>query len=215
MKNKTINLKIIRTIVVIVIIISIFSVIRNMKNKSIVGQEIAKKQLGETTIDNAYVLMETHTSEVQEKEQKLVSFKSAIASAITEKGVETASNADETTMVNNIKSIPYSEGGAKYLGTARTYDLTSYSGYEKFTNNNFLCVCASFSKGLGNYPLDGSVGTNVTYYPPTISYNSSTGILTIGAGYLYMQLHEDGYLKYKVDHTGLTVQTYLIEGGIS
>jgi len=71
MKDKIINVKTIIIIVLIGIIISMFFIVLNMKNKSIVGQEIEKEQLGETSTDNAYITLEAHNLELKEKQQEI------------------------------------------------------------------------------------------------------------------------------------------------
>ena len=97
--------KVLFIISIVIIIILIGVIIIQIKNTEIRKQKILKQQLEETTTDNAYVLMEKHTSEVEEKEQKLISFKSTIANAITDLGVETEVNADVDTMVSNIRTL--------------------------------------------------------------------------------------------------------------
>ena len=96
--------KTITIILIGVIVILIFNNL-NLKNKNIEKEKIIKEQLEETTEDNAYILIQKHISEVQDKEQKLVSFKSVIARAITDMGIVTSENADANTMASNIKSI--------------------------------------------------------------------------------------------------------------
>ena len=92
------------TIAILIIVIFIGIIINDSNNTINRDKYNTTKQLGLTT-DNAYVGMQKHLSEVKEEEQKLVSFKSVIANAITEVGVETAVNADATTMASNIRSI--------------------------------------------------------------------------------------------------------------
>jgi len=103
--NRKISSKMLIIIVLIAIICILILIDLNKKNTNIEQQEISKEQLGETTQDNAYVGMQTHLSEVNEKEQKLVSFKREIASAITDVGIVTTENADATTMASNIRSL--------------------------------------------------------------------------------------------------------------
>ena len=71
MKGKKINIKTIIIIGAILIIISLISIILNMKNKSIIEQEIVKEQLGETSTDNAYITLEDHYSELNDKQQEI------------------------------------------------------------------------------------------------------------------------------------------------
>jgi len=105
MKSKKISIEKIIIVILIGIIISLIMINSNNKNNNIKQQLIQKEQLGETTGDNAYIEMQTHTSELHEQEQKLISFKTAIANAITQMGVKTSINADSSTMANNIRNI--------------------------------------------------------------------------------------------------------------
>ena len=102
--KKNNKIKKIIILILIGIIISLISIILNMKNKNIEGQEIVKKQLGET-INNSYIELQKHNEEVTEVEQKLLTFKTAIAEAITEVGVETSKDASADTMADNIRNI--------------------------------------------------------------------------------------------------------------
>lgn len=102
--KKKINAKTVIIIILIGIICLLILSNLNQRNTNIQQQENNKKQLGETT-ENAYVEIQTHLSEVSKQEEKLLSFKSVIANAITEKGIETSEDADATTMASNIKNI--------------------------------------------------------------------------------------------------------------
>ena len=100
MKDKKIGIKTLIIIVLIGIIVALNSIILNIKNNNITKQEIAKEQLEDTTSDNAYVKMKSHLSEINEQEEKLVSFKTKIAEAITNQGIET--NANDTVTYNEV-----------------------------------------------------------------------------------------------------------------
>ena len=101
MKNRKISLKTVTLTILIGIIISLILIILNINNKNIIQQETSKKQLGETT-DNTYVAMQSQLSEINKQEEKLVSFKTKIAEAITNQGIETNANDTIEIMSNNI-----------------------------------------------------------------------------------------------------------------
>ena len=86
------------------------------------------------------------------------------------------------TNVNDALNELYNEGSdtgkAILLGTARTYDLSSYPGYQNFTANNFICVVDGFETRVGNSDFSGNIGANTWYYAPTKSYNASTGVFS-------------------------------------
>lgn len=127
MKNKKINIKTITIIVLIGIVVSLILINLNYRNTNIEKQEeTSKEQLVETAEDNAYVSMQAHLSEINEEEQKLLSFKTAIASAITEMGVTTSQEDGADTMASNIKSI----------STKKTLNLSFSSGiFGGYTNS--------------------------------------------------------------------------------
>lgn len=69
------------------------------------------------------------------------------------------------------------------LGTGTSFDLTSYEGYQNFTNSNFIIVSASSMSNSGSSSFQpgysASVNSTVTAsYSTTKSYNASSGILT-------------------------------------
>ena len=146
MKNNKINIKTVIIVILIGIISYLIMMNLNNKNNSIEQQLIKKEQLGETTQDNAYIELRKHTLEVQEEEQKLLSFKSAISSAITEMGIETSENADETTMANNIKNISSNNQNEEYLiGTPYTYKVDGGITATVYSNQQIKMVRSSQS----------------------------------------------------------------------
>lgn len=181
MKNKKINIKTISLIVLIGLVISLIFIILNTKNKNIIQQEFIKEQLGETS-DNTYVDIQTHLSEVNDKEQKLISFKSTIANAITDMGVETSEDADASTMVDNIRNLLSAKSNitkyhlssstlGPYLGVyTYNFDIKSvYDGdYTKLTMDNFITYA------LCVWSYDGDSISNTMKF----NYNATTGILT-------------------------------------
>lgn len=85
MKNKRVSIKTIIIIVLVVIVIALISIIFNMKNNNIIKQEIDKEQLGEKTSNNSYVSMETHLSELSEKQKELDDMQNtAVQATVTE-----------------------------------------------------------------------------------------------------------------------------------
>ncbi len=113
--------------------------------------------------------------------------KALIASAITDKGVDTAADATFQTMADNIAAMAekqYNDGKKASLlkkvklGSSldTTYNLTSYEGWKSFTNSNFSISVTSAS--ITNSKSIGSEYTT-THYAPSYSYNATTGILTV------------------------------------
>ena len=81
--------------------------------------------------------------------------------------------------LNNSQSVVY-------LGTGTSFDLTSYSGYQNFTADNFIVgiqkatASGSVSVGVG---LSGGGSASASVSAPSItvskSYDASTGLLTV------------------------------------
>ena len=106
MKSKKINIKTITIIVLIGIIISLIFTILNMKNKNIIEPKIEKEQLEELAANNAYIALSTHMNELDDKEDKLLSFKTQISDYIGEAGgVKPEYTADTVTFGESIKGI--------------------------------------------------------------------------------------------------------------
>ena len=62
-----------------------------------------------------------------------------------------------------------------YLGTGTKFDVSNIPGYEKFTKDNFIVDCGTYSvSGSGTFCGSCSNSGKLTK-----SYNASTGILTI------------------------------------
>lgn len=88
------------------------------------------------------------------------------------------------------------------LGTAATIDVSSYDGYENFTEDNFLVTIVSFSASTSTVNGYQSGGGTATV---TKSYNAETGVLTIsptsknygmGSGMVYSSIKINTYLIY-------------------
>ena len=109
--------------------------------------------------------------------------KSSIASAITAKGVTTAADATFTEMASNINT----------LNTISNSYTTPYSGTSDLNHSRYFYVnMSSLSSNYKNLVLfsnlfvvirRGHFGTASWNYPVfSYSYNSDTGVLTIGGG---------------------------------
>lgn len=95
------------------------------------------------------------------------------------------------------------------LGTGKSFNLTSYSGYQNFTNNNFLILSAADTSDGNSYYYqtyaysDSGSGTSSI----TKSYNASTGVLS---AYIRMQSTDTSgvYGYFNMNVTG-NVTVYL------
>lgn len=123
---------------------------------------------------------------INELFQSVSSGKAEVASAITDKGVTTASDATFSQMATNISNIQTGRPATK-IGTVTsansTIDVSSFSDYSSFDVNNFLAVETAGGTASGTtYGYNGNGRTTWftgTYEKPTMSYNASNGILTI------------------------------------
>ena len=136
-KNKKLMLGIM--IIVLITIICVLIAIK-VDNKNIIQKQSEKSQkLTETSEENSFVTTKTHLAEVNDSVTKLTEFKSAIANAITEMGVETLADADTTTMTNNIKNISKSSVSIVATGSGNTsFTLDSINMTDTDVNNYIL-----------------------------------------------------------------------------
>lgn len=76
---------------------------------------------------------------------------------------------------------PFRELKTVYLGkTGQNYDLTSYNGWQDFTNDNFYFRVVSISMHASNNVIPNNNVNNGAISGPSFSYNNKTGILTVG-----------------------------------
>lgn len=120
--------------------------------------------------------------------QSVSNGKSLVASAITDKGVTTSSDATFETMANNIEAIPV--GKCIYLGTGTRFDVRAVCAnngldYTKLTTSNFI-VGASGTNYASNFVKDEFIPNTLWTcymegYASNIShaYNASTGTLSV------------------------------------
>lgn len=112
--------------------------------------------------------------------------KSAIASAITEKGVSTESDATFDTMASNIGNIQGNPVivslGSSSSRCTRTFSATTIPEYSNLTISNFYIQ----PTGWNVWDDTGSASADYNYNR-SMTYNQSTGVLTIpsytGSGY--------------------------------
>ncbi len=100
------------------------------------------------------------------------------------------------------------------LGTGTSFNVSSYNGYQKFTNSNFFIIPES----IGNFSIadtqmgGGSANTTSITLPISKSYNAQNGVLTCSA-----QLNLSFYVRYSSGSGGsfsksasVTCRAYLV-----
>ena len=192
MKN---NKKVFLIIVSIILIFIILGFILNGIERNISKEEKVVKGMSETTqIVELQSQLANLEKEKEEYATKVQNYKTSIAQAITDKGVETASDADIETIVNNISSIKTvssdsNRKNAIYLGTGASgsyniKELYPDIDYTTITADNFLLgatawwnASPTFTIDAGNYSYNhkfyGCGGLNISK-----SYNNTTGVFT-------------------------------------
>lgn len=118
-------------------------------------------------------------------------------------------------------------GGAKVinLGTGTSFNVSGYSGYKNFTNDNFIVCAKASSSSVSQNCGSGNTVVNITpsascNVSVNKSYNASTGVLTasetttIVAG---VTMYRDGNFSKTTSPVTKTnaVQVYLVIGKIS
>ena len=66
-------------------------------------------------------------------------------------------------------------------GTTTTVNLTSYTGYSKWTNDNFYCEVAASGKSAGGTPiyLNNYANIAASQSKAVLSYDPTTGVLSV------------------------------------
>ena len=130
------------------------------------------------------------TNEMISLGESVADGKASVASAITTKGVITASDASFATMAINIGNISTKAEGANeliYLGymkqtSSKTFSATSIENYGSLNTDNLVLNITGGITGTGTSSSGWhSVNTNTLTVTVTKSYNASTGIFTVTA----------------------------------
>lgn len=107
--------------------------------------------------------------------------------------------------------FPFSSGKFVYLGGAGTYDIKALYPdiYDKLTTNNFLITSVSVGTwcsgiGINGYRYD-IFGSYLYFNAPSFSYNSTTGLLSVANGSVWMQCRGQDNNGYVVDGTRHTI----------
>ena len=100
------------------------------------------------------------------------------------------------------------------LGTGTSFNVSSYNGYQKFTNSNFFIIPES----IGNFSIadtqmgGGSANTTSITLPISKSYNAQNGVLTCSA-----RLNLSFHVRYSNGSSGsfsknasVTCRAYLV-----
>ena len=112
----------------------------------------------------------------------------------------------------NLASGNFNQGGV-YPAT-HTYYINETSGltgiYGDLTANNFICVTnpsGSKTVSIGIFDDSGSsCSATGVVYPPTVSYNSSTGVLSVRQSYM----QEQGFGRYDQNHSAYAFETWVL-----
>ena len=134
--------------------------------------------------------------------------KTLVASAITDKGIDTASDATFETMANNIGAIP--KGKCISLGNGKTFNVQTVCDengidWRTLNDSNFIVGVKNCNAGKTSEVAYG----NVKYYGQTSgfsishSYDATSGVLTISGA------TQDIFVTYDTNTTkrGLSTQT--------
>lgn len=101
------------------------------------------------------------------------------------------------------------------LGTGTSFDVSSYSGYQNFTVNNFLIIPSVSKSGSarGGGTEEGSYGhTLSTSTTLTPSYNASTGVYQVKCRlYAHAQFRNHSGDSTYDNTTDVSVHAYLIK----
>ena len=201
MKKSNKNILYLTTIILIITIaILIGIVINSLKaNEILSNNEINKEQLGETISDNAYIDAQLHFKELKDEQEKLLLFKSSIATAITNEGIATSSSDTSLTMASNISNILKTKTTLN-SDVAATPDNISegkqawvngelITGTNQNANKNYYPFSINISGGIYKQTISGSTTVN-TGNINTSEYTIYGGVVSAATSY------ENGSLGY-------------------
>ena len=138
--------------------------------------------------------------QVDECFQSVSDGKALVASAITGKGVITASDAAFKTMANNISAI--STGKCIALGEGTSFNVKTICAnngidYTKLTKDNFIFGITDIQDTQGDYHWTYEVGFAYVSKgygcKPTLSYNASTGLVTVSGNEQILKIMQLAY----------------------
>ena len=141
MKNNKISIKTVMIVILIVTIISIFFIILNIKNKNIERQEVVKEQLGELVTNNAYITLEAHNLELDEKQQEINNIQNTLGQAVYNQGIILYGS------TGAIKSKTIGTYTVENTGEYKIYAIVSSSAYEEGNINILKGGTTIFSTG--------------------------------------------------------------------
>ena len=97
------------------------------------------------------------------------------------KGYHNGSGYVDTSKVYSAGQTAGSSGKSNVvnLGTGTSFNVSSYSGYKNFTASNFIISIVKTSTSASTTDADAYNGAANIQVQPTISYNSSTGNVTV------------------------------------
>lgn len=148
------------------------------------------------------------SSEIDELKKSVADGKASIASAITGKGVNTAADASFATMAGNINKISAtlkrSSLGTGSSDAVHTFSATSIPNYTSLNTTNFVVSVGSLT-----HTMTGGFAENVGNLTSGISYNASTGILTVPASFVKSYFNSNGK-DFDKSYVSYTVYCYYI-----
>ena len=220
-KNKKIVLGIILILITISLLIGI-----SMSNKNIIQKQVKEaEKLTETNQDNSYITTADHLAEVNASVAKLTEFKSKIATALTESGLETSDSADADTMANNIRSISGTSSADKKSGLVffggmfhKSYVTSpnyTYSFSDKIYDSNIVSFSSNVITFLesGKHKLTFMKGQINTSFNVRVVINDTTmHTFTFSTSAMISEyefsVNKGDTLILKIDHSDTTVGWY-------
>ena len=187
------------------------------KDKKIaeLNSKITELENQKTTLETKIATLEKDkkdlTNNITTLQKETLDGKTTIATAITNKGVETASDASFETMATNIGHI---DSGKKVidLGVGTSFNVSNYEGFGNFTANNFIVEMASGANSSVNCSYVNT-GTNTYTAKCTINktYDKTKGILTSYINNtMYLTNGANGHYDVTQSSGNANVHAYLI-----
>ena len=189
----------------------IFTKAKQARENYLLAANEEQSMLANIDIDNL-TGSASETNSLQNKiaqlQKEIEKGKSVIATAITNKGVKTESNASFETMATNIGNIASGKTVID-LGVGTSFNVSSYEGFENFTTSNFIVEPASaVSGGWGGTPNNnGASSVNAT---SKLVKSYSNGVLTAKLNIVVHYSQPANGQNYDSANNNANVHAYLI-----
>jgi hypothetical protein len=146
------------------------------------------------------------TTNINSLKTEVVNGKGSLVTKVNAKtGKTTLSGTPTFAQINSSIDTVYSTGFAAGVSASKlvrvgtgagTYNLSGYSGYKNFVVGKQIVVSCYVSGEVRGHHNCSGCGSSKDSLSPDISYNASTGILTVSNGYYHIENDDDDEIYF-------------------